>query len=561
MVLQAVLILLGLAAYPDAVHLDYRASVSFNDDGSITESTSTRVIPLNGRGVRRYSSMTLSHRSGIEEIEILQASVGHWRGGRGSSRGTFSTGPHSILTATGRMESSLRETVITMPGVEVGDTVMLHIERTISDLPLSRVYSYSFSPVMDDSVAHSSFRIENPAGVRLYSSQPGEHFVFTGVSPLPSHPLAAVKTSWISIATGSPETLSSEASVHIDIPWHGECEELERVIQSVGTDPGELRSWMAENISYIGTDSGVWPGWSPRSPEETMEDHAGVCRDRAILLTWLLRKAGYQAYPALVSTRGETPSLVDARTFDHMITVYREGPDSLWRLLDPTPRGIPEKAGFSFGLRGCTYLPLVPWGSTLLQVPWEGWNDTLRMDINGTLSLETGMIEGSLTAESSGVPLELITTLYTGSSSSTVKEMARRFFGAVSCSSVSFEDDVLTMEGSWRARILENRLLLPGLREVSLAGTRAASMLLPAPPDSVFIDATTVEILTMEITLPMENVFLPEPVEVPGYSCSLGIDRGIVTLRETASVTNGSGDLTERLLLRAGSGQRTVLLP
>ncbi len=86
-------------------------------------------------------------------------------------------------------------------------------------------------------------------------------------------------------------------------------------------------------------------------------------------------------------------------------------------------------------------------------------------------------------------------------------------------------------------------------------------MLLPAPPDSVFIDATTVEILTMEITLPMENVFLPEPVEVPGYSCSLGIDRGIVTLRETASVTNGSGDLTERLLLRAGSGQRTVLLP
>ncbi len=269
MVLQAVLILLGLAAYPDAVHLDYRASVSFNDDGSITESTSTRVIPLNGRGVRRYSSMTLSHRSGIEEIEILQASVGHWRGGRGSSRGTFSTGPHSILTATGRMESSLRETVITMPGVEVGDTVMLHIERTISDLPLSRVYSYSFSPVMDDSVAHSSFRIENPAGVRLYSSQPGEHFVFTGVSPLPSHPLAAVKTSWISIATGSPETLSSEASVHIDIPWHGECEELERVIQSVGTDPGELRSWMAENISYIGTDSGVWPGWSPRSPEET----------------------------------------------------------------------------------------------------------------------------------------------------------------------------------------------------------------------------------------------------------------------------------------------------
>ncbi len=557
----AVLTLLVLAAAPDAVHLDYEASVSFNEDGSVTESTRTCVIPLNGRGVRRYSSMTLSHRSGMEDIEILEASVGHWRGGRGSSEGTVSTGPHSILTATGRLESSLRETLITMPGVEVGDTVTLHVERRIRDLPLSRVYSYSFSPVMVDSVARSSFRLENPAGVRLYSSEPGELFLFTGVSPLPSHPLAAVDTRWISIATGTPETLSAEASIHIDLPWHGDCEELHRVIGSVGTDPGRLRSWMADNISYIGTDSGVWPGWSPRSPEETMEDHAGVCRDRAILLTWLLRKAGFEAYPALVSTRGETPSLVDARTFDHMITVYREEPESDWRLLDPTPVGIPEKAGFSFGLRGCTYLPLVPWGSPLLRVPAQGWNDTLSIGVEAALHGDSGVLEGRLTARSSGVPLELITTLYTRSSPETVKEMVRRFFGAVTCTSVSFEGDILTMEGTWQARVLEDRLLLPGLREISLAGTRAAAMLIPAPPDSVFMDATAVEILTMEITLPREHVILPEPVEIPGYSCSLGIHRGRLLLRETASVTNGSGDLTEMLLLRAGSAQRTVMLP
>ncbi len=560
MVFQTVLILLGLTASPDAVHLDYRVTVELKADGSFIERTGISVIPLNGRGVQRYSSMSVSYREGMEEIEILEASVGHWRGGRGSSEGEISTGPHSILTSTNRLESSLRESVITMPGVEVGDTVRITIERRIHELPLSSVYSYSFSPVMDDSVAHSSFQIVNESGISLFSSHSGNYFSFDNVSPASSHPLSAVEDRRISISTGSPARLSREASAALDLPEYGMCSALDEVIELAGTDPEDLRAWVADNINYTGADSGVWPGWSPRSPEETLQDGSGVCRDRSLLLTWLLRKAGYEAYPALATTGGHTPPVADARYFDHMITVYRNDAGEEWELLDPTPRGLPPGTGYSFGLRGCTYLPMVPEGSGLMQIPSEGWNDTLEMSLRGEFDPAEQLINGTLTAAASGVSLELVWKLYTQSDPSLMEEMFRRFFGAMSCDSVAFTDGLFIMQGSWRASATEGYLLLPGLREISHGGSRIASMLLPAPPDSFRVDAPVVEILNLRVFVDGAAPVLPEAVETPGYNCATDFDNGTVILRETADLTGSNQGILESLLLRAGSAQRTVIL-
>ncbi len=560
MVLQTALILLGLTASPDAVHLDYRVTVELKADGSFIERTGISVIPLNGRGVQRYSSMSVSYREGMEEIEVLEASVGHWRGGRGSSEGEISTGPHSILTSTNRLESSLRESLVIMPGVEVGDTVRITIERRIHQLPLSSVYSYSFSPVMDDSVAHSSFQIVNESGVSLFSSHSGNYFSFDNVSPASSHPLAASEDRRISFSTGSPAQLSREASAALDLPEYGMCSALDEVIDHAGTSPEALRAWVADNINYTGSDSGVWPGWSPRSPEETLQDGSGVCRDRALLLTWLLRKAGYQAYPALATTGGSTPPVVDARYFDHMITVYRNNEGEEWKLLDPTPKGLPSGTGYSFGLRGCTYLPMVPEGSGLIQIPSEGWNDTLEMNLQGEFDAAEHLINGRLEAMASGVSLELVTKLYTQSDPALVEEMFRRFFGAMSCDSVQFTGGVLTMNGSWKATSSEEYLLLPGLREISHGGTRIASMLLPAPPDSFRVDAPVVEILNLRVFIEGAAPVLPQPVETSGYTCATHFENGTLILRETADVTDSNGNILESLLLRAGSSQRTVIL-
>jgi len=562
MVFASILILLALSGTPDAVHLLHRVTVTLETDGSVTERTRAVIIPLTGRGVQRFSSMSVSFRSGMEELNIEEASVGHWRGGRGNSEASVSTGPHSVLSRTNRLESSLRESIISMPGVEVGDTVKIEIVRTIHSLALSPVYSYSFSPVLDDSVVNAVFNVYNDAGVPLYySSGSTDHIEYLNLSPAPSHPLAAYDPPVFSIATGSPVRLSADASEALDIPEHAICQQLDEIVQQMDSSPSLLRQWVSDNINYTGADTGVWPGWSPRSPEETLEDGSGVCRDRAVLLTWLLRKAGFEAYPALATTGDEAPQYVDARSFDHMITVYRNPPDNSWLLLDPTPRSIPLEAGFSFGLRGCSYLPLVPGGTELETIPVNGWNDTLRMNLTGSLDLNENLITGVLRAESRGTPLELITTIYNQSGPSMMPEMFRRFFGALSCDSVAFNGSVAYVQGTWSVHRSGELLLLPGLREISLPGTRIAAMLLPCPPDSFIIDAPATEILEVSLSFENSAALLPEPLSFPGYSCSMSLFSDTLSFSETADVTNRNSAIIETLLVRSGTEARTVRIP
>ncbi|MCP4646173.1 MAG: transglutaminase domain-containing protein [bacterium] len=357
--------------------------------------------------------------------------------------------------------------------------------------------------------------------------------------------------------------LSSEASQALDIPEHEECSRLDEIIQYAGPDPGALRMWVAKNINYTGADAGVWPGWSPRSPEQTLEDGSGVCRDRAILLTWLLRKAGYEAYPALASTQGKTSPLVDARSFNHMITVYRNSSYTDWIVLDPTPKGIPQNAGASFGLRGCTYLPMIPGGSELQTIPLNGWNDTITISLAGVLNLEAMEINGTLLAQSNGVPLELITTIYTQSAPSMRNEMFRRFFGALRCDSVSFDGELVAITGSWQVFGDESYLLLPGLREISLHGTRIASMLLPCPPDSFVLDAPATEILNVSLdftgAMPTFDILLPEPISATGYFCEMLTEGSRLVYSENADIVNSNPNVIETLLLRNGTSPRIVV--
>ena len=530
-------------------------------DGSITEHTTAVIIPLTGRGVQRYSTMSVAFRNGMEEVEILQADVKHWRGGRGNGTASISTGPHRILSRTNRLESSLRETILQMPGLEVGDTVKVEILRTIHSLPLSDVYSYSFSPVLQDSVVRSVFQLQNNSDIQLFTSEPGNFWEFWNLSPAPSHTLAAYDPPVISIATGTPAMLSAQASEALDDPLHSQCTRLDEIVSLTNADPGALRVWVAENINYTGADAGVWPGWSPRSPEETLEDGSGVCRDRAVLLTWLLRKAGYDAYPALASTVGETPPFVDARSFDHMITVYRNPVDNSWEILDPTPQGIPISSGVSFGLRGTTFLPMIPGGTELQTIPLNGWNDTLSIFLSGELDLEKNIITGNLHAAGNGVPLELITTLFSRSAPNMRNEMFRRFFGAIRCDSVSFHGEEAVVYGQWQVFRNGGYLLLPGLREVSLPGSRTAAMLLPCPPDSFVIDAPATEILRVSLSGLNSGTQLPLSVSLHGYSCEMDFEFGELIYTEIADITNSNTDILNTLLVRSGTTARTLVLP
>jgi len=95
-----------------------------------------------------------------------------------------------------------------------------------------------------------------------------------------------------------------------------------------------LTHWVAENIRYIGLHMGEGEGYTLHPAAMTLRDRGGVCKDKAGILTALLRAAGLEAYAGMTMA-GEKIEKIAADQFNHCITVWRR-PDGATQLLDPT---------------------------------------------------------------------------------------------------------------------------------------------------------------------------------------------------------------------------------
>jgi Domain of Unknown Function with PDB structure (DUF3857)/Transglutaminase-like superfamily len=169
-----------------------------------------------------------------------------------------------------------------------------------------------------------------------------------------------------------------------------------------------LAEFLQKDIRYVGIELGIG-GWQPHPAQDTFTNRYGDCKDKATLLSSMLREVGIDSYLVLINTeRGSiTPATPPLLGFDHAILAIRV-PQSivdpslvailnhpkLGRLLifDPTDEITP------FGeLRGAlqaSYALLVaPDTGELIQVPQlpPSANSTVRvakltLDPRGTLS-------------------------------------------------------------------------------------------------------------------------------------------------------------------------------
>lgn len=551
---------------PDAVILEN--SVTLEICSVYTETTRLVVIPLTGRGIVRYGSVSIPFRSGWEKIEVIEARTGHWRSGRRGGPATVSEGPHRALALQGRLESTMREMVFTMPGLETGDTVVVHTRRTVLRLPLADCYSYLFSPGGVDSLVSGELTVINGGGGELlteWSDCMGPPLVAGNVTrwragPLGSfdnHPLAADRKPYAAVSTMEPRRVSRELFGSLDLFPPPDPSLLDQVILRAGGTPLQLRKWVADNIEYLGADIGDWPGFTPKSPEETLSERAGVCRDSAVLLAHLIRRTGNEAWLAMIQTgTGGTPGLVGSRSFNHMVVAVPQ--DTGFTVLDPSVRGLSH--GHSYGLRGARFLPLTPEGAPLQTIPVDGWDDRLVMTLRGALEGES--LEGELRVHASGAPAELLSTILERVPGAYRSLMFKRFFGASSVTSVEAGEDTLVVKGSWSAPGSRGAHILPGLRDISLPGTRAAFMLIPRMPEVPRLDSPAREELELLIHTGGRTLRLPSPIDSPGYSCSLFIRGDTLVLRETALVGPlfpSPDRIRETLLLRSGTRGRTVI--
>jgi hypothetical protein len=94
------------------------------------------------------------------------------------------------------------------------------------------------------------------------------------------------------------------------------AERLEKALQFV-----------QDEIRYTGLEAGIG-GYKPRNPAEVFEQRFGDCKDKSLLLCYMLRELGIEAYPALVSTtdrKGIIDWLPSPNAFNHCVVQVRLG--------------------------------------------------------------------------------------------------------------------------------------------------------------------------------------------------------------------------------------------
>ena len=121
--------------------------------------------------------------------------------------------------------------------------------------------------------------------------------------------------------------------------------------------------FVSQNIRYMGiTTEKVSPGREPHPVSQTFEAKYGVCRDKAALLTAMLRLAGIEAFPVLINSNAKKDTEVPLSFFDHAIAAAKVNNNYI--LMDPTDENT-QKLLPSY-LNDKSYLVATPEGETLM---------------------------------------------------------------------------------------------------------------------------------------------------------------------------------------------------
>jgi len=159
--------------------------------------------------------------------------------------------------------------------------------------------------------------------------------------------------------------------------------ELETELKRIREIPGEKDRILAalryvqDNIRYLGMEVGP-NSHKPHHVEEVLQRRFGDCKDKSVLLSVMLRKLGFQASPALVST-DDGPVLNEwlpsAWAFDHVVVRVWYQDRAYW--LDPTDS---NQGGSLDDLYFPAYghgLVVEPETAGLVKVPPSGFDETL----------------------------------------------------------------------------------------------------------------------------------------------------------------------------------------
>lgn len=158
--------------------------------------------------------------------------------------------------------------------------------------------------------------------------------------------------------------LCKEPMSKVTPEMRAKVEELTKGITDRDDQIRRIFKFVSQEIRYMGiTTEAVAPGYEPHPIDMTFNNRYGVCRDKAALLTAMLRLAGIDAYPVLIHAGAKMDPDVPLPFFNHAITAASK-PGGGYILMDPTDENTKEI--FPAYLCNRSYLVAREEGETLL---------------------------------------------------------------------------------------------------------------------------------------------------------------------------------------------------
>jgi hypothetical protein len=252
-----------------------------------------------------------------------------------------------------------------IPGLEIGDTIHYQTVRerfkpTIPNHTYGMVLGQYFFPV------HSyHFTLTGPAdmpmhhlikdkidGCVFYEETTGKglisrKWIFSQVPPVvpePSMPpisqvamrlLFSSLDSWEAISRWYFELV--EPKLQPTAEMVAMVKELTANLTTPEDKMAAIFYFVAQQIRYMGiTEESNRPGFEPHQVGLTFSRRHGVCRDKAALLVSMLRLAGIQADPVLISVDEKLDQEIPLPYFNHAITMVNDNHGRPLLFMDPT---------------------------------------------------------------------------------------------------------------------------------------------------------------------------------------------------------------------------------
>jgi Domain of Unknown Function with PDB structure (DUF3857)/Transglutaminase-like superfamily len=505
------------------------------DDGTGSKTTTARIHILADAGVKDMAVLAFTYTASNQQVDVGYVRVVKPDGT------VVSTPDYNIqdlpadVTREAPMYSDIHQKHVAVKGLGVGDTLEYQMTlRTLKpDVPGQFWLEYGFEKNLI--VLDEQFDLDVPAGrkvtVASADAQPaittsGDRKMYHWASanlarPDPDAPPKSTKdkkpsvqvttfTSWDQVGAWYA-SLQKDAIV-VTPAIQAKADELTKGLTSDDEKIRAIFDYVALDIHYVGLDFGIGR-YQPHSADDVLSNEYGDCKDKHTLLATLLKSAGIEAWPVLISSS----STLDAATpspaqFDHVITIVPRNGKLIW--MDSTAEVAPvgvlfdvlrDKQALAVPLNKPAYLERTPADLPFLQ--------KTRFETKGSLS-DQGTFAAHVDQAYLGDAEFLMRAIFRGIPQSQWKELMQGI-----SNNLGFGGDVKEPNVSAIEKIADPLTISYDYTREKFGEWDSRRISPPLPPIGMELGPGTKE------TRPADDVDLGSPGEV-AYSASITIPDG-----------------------------------